>query len=155
MLHQPQRAIDILEHADGIGKHDVVERALDTIKRLRIFHVAEDENQFRMPGVRLGNRRGAEIDADAIGRFQAGEQVATAAAQFQHPFAGRNQKLHEFEVVLMVGGVELAPAIELIAIGLEMFEQIALALAGELQRSSGIGLLQIHCSLGVKNGEFS
>jgi hypothetical protein len=33
----------------------------------------------------------------------------------------------------MVGDVELAPAIELVAIGLEMVEQIPLALAGKLQ----------------------
>ena len=29
MVHQPQGRIDILEHANGVGDHDVVERTFD------------------------------------------------------------------------------------------------------------------------------
>jgi hypothetical protein len=53
----------------------------------------------------------------------------------------------------VVGGVEFAPAIQLVAVGLEMIEQIALALAGQLQRSSGVGSLQILAASSRKSGE--
>ena len=118
-----------------------------------IFHVAQDKIQVGVTGIRLRDGLGAEIDADAVGRLQRSEQISATAAEFQHPLAGRNQKLHELAIVFVIGGVEFAPAIQLVAIGLEMIEQIALALAGQLQRSSGIGLLQIHCSLEPESGE--
>ena len=89
--------------------------------------------QIGMTGVGLGDGLGAEIDADAVGRLQRGQQIAAAAAQFQHPLARRNQESHELQIVFVIGGVEFAPAIQLVAIGLEMVEQIALALAGKLQ----------------------
>ena len=133
MIHQPQRAIDILEHADGVGDHDVIERPLDCGKRGRVLDVAQHKIQFGMPGVGLGDGLGAEVDADAVGRFQRGEQIAAAAAELQHPFAGRDQKSHELAVVFVVGGIELAPAIQFVDIGLEMIEQFPLALAGKLQ----------------------
>jgi hypothetical protein len=89
--------------------------------------------QIRMQRPRPGDGPGAEIDADAIGWLQRREQAAAAAAQFQHPLAGRNQEAHEFQVVFVISGIERAPAIELIDIALEIVEQIALALAGGLQ----------------------
>jgi hypothetical protein len=85
-----------------------------------------------------------EIDADAVGRFQRGQQVAVAAAQFQHPLSGRDQELHESVVVVVIGGVDFAPAVDVVDIGLVMVEQIALALAGKLQRRGPIGRPQIH-----------
>jgi hypothetical protein len=39
----------------------------------------------------------------------------------------------------MIGRIEFPPAVELIDIGLEVIEQIALALAGKVQRSGGVG----------------
>jgi hypothetical protein len=100
--------------------------------------------QLGMPGVGLGDGLGAEIDAEAVGRLQRGQQIAAAAAQFQHPLAGRDQKPHELLIVFVVSGVELAPAIQIVAVGLLMVEQIPLALAGKPRRSSRIGLLQVH-----------
>jgi len=97
-VDQPQGAVDVLEHADGIGDHDVIERPLDRGQRPRILDIAQHEIKLGVPRVRLGNRLRAEIDADAIGRLE------------------RRQ--------------ERAPAIQLIDIGLEMSEQIALALTG-------------------------
>ena len=155
LMHQPQRGVDILEHADGIGDHDVVERPLDSGHRRRILDIAQHEMQLGMPGVRLRNGLGAEIDADPVRRLQRGEQIAVPAAKLQHPLARRNQELHEPAVVFVVGGIELAPALELGAVGLEVLEQLALALTGKLQRSGRAGLLQIHCSLEAKNGQFS
>ena len=93
-----------------------------------------------MAGVRRGDGLGAEIDADAVGGFQRGEQVAAAAAQFQHPLAGRDQEPHELVVVLVVCGIELAPAVDLVDIGLVMLKQVPLALALEMKRSGAIGL---------------
>ena len=68
MMHQSQRAIDILEHADGVGDHDVIERPFDRTQRRRIFHIAQNKIQIGMTGIRLGDGLGAEIDADAVGR---------------------------------------------------------------------------------------
>ena len=130
LMHQPQGAVDVLEHADGVGDHDVIERPLDAGQRRRIFDVAQHEMQIGMQLVGPGDGPGAEIDADAAGRLQRGEQVAPAAAQLQHPLAGRNQELHELAVVVVIGGIEFAPAVQFVAIGLEMVEQIALALTG-------------------------
>ena len=137
LLDQPQRAVDILEHADRVGHHDVVERALDRGQRGRIFDVAENEMQIGIARLRLRDRLGAEIDADAIGRLQGGQQISPAAAEFQYPFAGRNQKSHELAVVVVIGGVEFAPAIQFLAVGLEVVEQVAFALTGKLDRVRG------------------
>jgi hypothetical protein len=68
MLYEAQRAIDVLEHADGVGDHDVIERSLDCGQRRRILDVAENKME---PGMLLPgavNGPGAEIDPDAIGR---------------------------------------------------------------------------------------
>ena len=132
-MHQSQCAVDVLEHADGVGDHDIVERPLDRGQRRRIFDVAQDEMQIGMQVVGLRNRLGAEIDADAVGRLQRGEQIPAAAAQFQHPLAGRNQKSHEFPVVFAIGGVELASVILFSATGFELVEQSPLSLAGKLR----------------------
>ncbi len=67
-MDQPQRAVNILEHADGVGDHDVVERPLDSLERRRILGVAEHEMQFGVTGICLLDRLGPEIDADAVGR---------------------------------------------------------------------------------------
>ena len=88
--------------------------------------------QIGMPRLRLRDGLGAEIDADAVGRLQRGQQISAAAAQFQHPLAGRNQKSHELAVVVVIGGVEFAPAIEFLAVALEVVEQVAFALTGKL-----------------------
>ena len=56
------------------------------------------------------------------------------------------------QVVFMVGDIELAPAIQLLDIGLVIVEQVPLSLAGKLQRSRGIGLLQNHRCLETGNG---
>jgi hypothetical protein len=40
--------------------------------------------------------------------------------------AGRNQEAHELLIVFVVGGIELAPAIQLIDIGLAVIEQFTL-----------------------------
>ena len=117
MMHQPQRAVDILEHADGVGNHDVIERPFDGGQRRRILDVAEHEIQIGIQRVGLGDDLGAEIDADAVGRLQRGEQMSAAAAQFQHPLAGRNQEPHELAIVLVIGGIEFAPAILLVEAG--------------------------------------
>ena len=132
-MHQSQRAVDILEHADGVGDHDVVERSLDRSQRRRIFHVTQDKIEIGMQLVGPGDGPGAEIDADPVGRLQRREQIAAAAAQFQHPLARWNQEPHELAVVFVIGGIELAPAIQLVAVGLEVVEQIPLPLTGKLQ----------------------
>src|SRR5258708_39094734 len=75
-----------------------------------------------------GNGLGAEVDADAVGRLKCGEQLTAAAAQFQHPFAGRNQKAHELPVVLAIGGIELARAIQFVAGGLKMPQKVEFSL---------------------------
>ncbi len=85
--------------------------------------------QIGVTGVRLRNSLGAEIDTDAVGRLQCSEQISATAAELQDSLAGRNQKLHELAIVFVVGGIEFAPAIELIDIGFVVIEQFALAAA--------------------------
>jgi hypothetical protein len=79
--------------------------------------------------VSFGDRLCTEVDANSIRRFQRCQQVAAAAAQFKNPLAGRNEEFHELEIVFVVGGVELAPAIEFIAVGLKMLDEVALPLS--------------------------
>ncbi len=138
MMHPSQCAVDVLEHADGVGDHDIVERPLDRGQRRRIFDVAEGEMQIGMQLLGLRNGPGAEIDANAVGRLQRGEQFAATAAQFQHPLAGRNQKSHELPVVFAVSGVELAPAIPVIQAGFDVFQEFRLPQIAELRWNSGL-----------------
>ena len=144
MMHQPQRAIDVLEHADGVGDHDVIERPLDRSQRRRILDVAQNKMQGRIKLPGLGDGPGAEIDADAIGRLQRREQISPAAAQFQDLLARRNQELHEPAIVFAIGGVELAPLILFAAAGFELLEQFPLSPAGKFRRSIFIWLGWIH-----------
>ena len=76
LMHQLQRVVDILEHADGVGDHDVVERSFDRSQRRRILRVAQDKMQIGMQRCSLGDSLRAEIDADA---------VVTAPAQQANP----------------------------------------------------------------------
>jgi hypothetical protein len=124
MMHQRERAVDVLEHADGIGDHDVVERSFDRGQRRRILDVAEHKIETGMTLFRPAQGLGAEIDADAVSWLKRGQQIASAAAQFQHPLARRNQKSHELEVVFVVGGVEFAPAFLLIEARFDFFHQL-------------------------------
>ena len=48
LMHQPQRAVDVLEHADGVGDHDIVERSLYCRQRRRILDIAQHEIQVGM-----------------------------------------------------------------------------------------------------------
>jgi hypothetical protein len=137
MMHPSQCAVDVLEHADGVGDHHVIERSLDPGQRRRIFHVAQDKMQTGTQLIGFGNGHGSEIDPDAIGRLQRSEQFPAAAAQFQHPFAGRNQKSHEPPVVLAIGGVELAPAILFAQTGFSVFEEFRFPQIAELRWNSG------------------
>ena len=123
LVHQPQRAVDVLEHADGVGDHDVVERSLDGRQRLRIFGVAQDEMQVGMTGVGPDNGLRAEIDPDAVGGPQRRQHVAAAAAQLEHALARRNQELRELQVVFTVSGVEIAPAKLLAGASLGLVQQ--------------------------------
>jgi hypothetical protein len=75
-----------------------------------------------------GNGLGAEVDADAVGRRQRGEQLTAAAAQFQHPLAGRYQEAHELAVVLAIGGIVLARAVQFVAVGLEVPQKLEFSL---------------------------
>ena len=145
-MNHPQRAVDVLEHADSIGDDDVIERPIDRSQNVRIFDVAQHKIEIGTTGIRFRNRLGTEIDADAKRRLQRSEQIAAAAAQFQYPLAGRNQEAHELVVVFVIGSVEFSPAVEFVDIGLVMITQITFALTGKLQRSSGVGSLQIHDS---------
>ncbi|OIQ65115.1 hypothetical protein GALL_533300 [mine drainage metagenome] len=79
-MYQPQRAVDILEHPDGVGDHDVIKRALDSRQRSGIFHVTEDKMQIGMQFLGVRNIPGTEIDPDAVRRLQCGEQISAPAA---------------------------------------------------------------------------
>ena len=94
--------------------------------------------QFGMQLLGLRNRSGAEIDADAVGRLQRGEQFPLAAAQFQHPLAGWNQKSHELPVVFAISGIEFAAAILIIQAGFDVFQEFPLPQIAELRWNSGL-----------------
>ena len=54
------------------------------------------------------------------------------------PLARGDQEAHELVVIGMIDGIEFPPAVELIDVGLEMIDQVALGPAGELWRSAGV-----------------
>ena len=145
MMNQLQRPVDVLEHADRVGDHDVIERALDRGQRRRIFHVAQDKMKIGMQLPGPGNGPGAEIDADAVRRFERGEQFAATTAQFQHPLARRNQKSHEFPVVFAIGSIELAAAILFIETGFDVLLEFPFSQITGLQWESG--WRQVHYGL--------
>ena len=93
--------------------------------------------QIGMQLIGLGDGLGAEIDADAVGRLKRGEQLSPAAAQLQHPFAGRDQKSHELPVVFAIGGIEPVPAILLVQIGFGVFQEFPFPQIAELRWNSG------------------
>jgi len=150
MMHQPQRRIDILEHADGVGDHDVIERSFDRTERGGILDVAQHEMEVRMQLIGLRNGPRAEIDANAVSRRKRGEQIASATAEFQYPLARRDQEAHELEIVFVVGGVEFPPALQFVDIAFEVVDKSALALRGQLKGASSVGRPQIHLDLGGK-----
>jgi hypothetical protein len=79
---------------------------------------------MQRPGA--GNGAGGEIDTDAVLRLQAGQQFAASTTQFQNPFAGWNQKLHELPVVLAIGGIEPVSATLLTETGFGIFQEFPL-----------------------------
>jgi hypothetical protein len=72
--------------------------------------------------------------------------VTAAAAELEHAFARRDQKSHELAIVLVIGGVEFAPTLGRIEIGLDALEQVPLSLTVDL-RGDG-GWRRIHQGLG-------
>ena len=92
LMHQLEGGVDVLKHADGVGDDEVVERPLDLRQRLPIFGIADDELQVGVPLLCATDGGRAEIDADAVGRFQCGKQVAAAATKLQNALARRNQE---------------------------------------------------------------
>jgi hypothetical protein len=92
-----------------------------------------------------GNGLGTEIDTDAIGWLERGEQLAATAAQFQHPFAGRKQKPHELSVIFAIGSIELATAILFIEIGFDVLQKFLFPQIAGLRWESG--WRQVHCGL--------
>ena len=89
--------------------------------------------QFGMKRPGPLNRPAAEIDPDAVGGPQGGKHVAAAAAELQHPLAGRNQESREFQIVLAIAGVVLA-AKKLFAAGcFGLIEQDPFSLADRLR----------------------
>ncbi len=133
LVDQPQRAVDVLEQPDGVGEHDVVERALDRGERRRILDIAEHEVEMRVVQPCPLHRLFAEIDADTVGRLQCSQHVSATAAELEHAFAGRNQKAHELAVVVVIGGVEPAPALDVLERGIHALAQ------GQLSRIVGQG----------------
>src|SRR5581483_7829131 len=65
-------------------------------------------------------------DADAIGRFKRREQIPGAAAELEHPLARRDQEAHELEIVLVIGGVEFAPALLIVERAIDLGHQLPL-----------------------------
>src|SRR6185437_13067362 len=84
---------------------------------------------------RARQRLGAEIDPDAAGRLECREQLAGAAAQFEHALARWNQEPHELDVVGVIGLVDLAPALGLVEARLDLLHQLLLARIGKRKGS--------------------
>ena len=143
-MHVAQGVVDVLEHADRVGDHDVIERTFDRGQRFRLFHVTQHELQIRMGCPGLGDGRLAEIDADAVGGLQRRKQVAATAAQFQHPLSRRHQEPHKLLIFLIICRIDAAPFLLLVDMRLDVLQQLPLApIVG--QRVNGMdGLLQRH-----------
>jgi len=122
-VDQPQRAVDVLEHADGVSEHDVVERAFDILQGRGVLDVAEHEVEMRVKQLCALNGFRAEVDADAIGRLQRRQHVPGAAAELEHTLARWNKEAHELAVVVMIGRVKPAPALDLLQCGIDALAQ--------------------------------
>jgi hypothetical protein len=75
---------------------------------------------LRRPGFR--ESLGTEIDAHAMRWLERRRQTSATAAEFQRPFAGRNQKLHELAVIVVIGGIEFTPTLLCIEDGFDVFQ---------------------------------
>ena len=62
-----------------------------------------------------------------MGGLKCFEQRSAAAAQLQNPLARRNQELHEFPVILTIGGVEAVAVLLSIQIGFDIVEKFPLS----------------------------
>jgi hypothetical protein len=126
-IDQPQRAVDILPHADGVGDHDVVERPFDRLQGRRILGIAEHEAEMRIARSGAIERPLSKVDADAMRRRERCQEFAGAAAKLEHALARRNQETHEFEIVGVIGLVDPAPALGLVEASLDVRPQLLLA----------------------------
>jgi hypothetical protein len=143
----PERFVDVLEHPDGIGDHDIVEGALDRRKRRLILHVAQHEVELRVAPLRLRDGLGTEVDADAVGWRKRGKRIAPAAAEFKHALSRRDQEPHEPGVFGVVLRVARTLARLIIQRRFDMFQEFALAPAQRLRRRNGDGIALIHSDL--------
>src|ERR1700676_4173258 len=91
----------VVERAQGIDRHDDVERAGQRLHESFVFDVAGAEREFRIGSPRLGDHLLAEIDSDAERRRKRRNQVTGATAELEHARALWNQKLQIAEVFFM------------------------------------------------------
>src|SRR5262249_16358686 len=66
-----------------------------------VFDVADEERELRMGRPRLRDHLRAEIDPDAERGLERGEQIAGAAAEFEHTRALGDEKLEVAQVLLV------------------------------------------------------
>jgi len=87
-----ERPLAIVEHADGIGDDDDVERTRQAGNRRGILGVADDEIERGMRRAGARDHRFRNIDADAFLGLQRREQPTGAAADLEHAQPFRNQE---------------------------------------------------------------
>src|SRR5262245_31012508 len=108
-MNQPQRLIDIFEHADGVGDDHVVERTFDILQRCRVLDVDDNELQMRMELPGPGNGLQTEVHADAVRWLKRGKRVSGAAAELQYALSRRDDELHESAVFIIILRIARTP----------------------------------------------
>ena len=83
-----QHRLDIRQIVDEVRENDVIEFFF----REKFGGVGSVKFQAGMPRARQLNHRGTEINSHAMRGFDGGQQIADAAADFQHAQARRNEK---------------------------------------------------------------
>ena len=82
-----ERALHVGQVGDDVDQQDGVERTADLGQQPGVGHVALQEGEV-LPGVLPAggrHRRRGDVDADAAGRVEGGQEVARAAAEVEHP----------------------------------------------------------------------
>src|SRR5690349_20020532 len=87
-------ALAVVQQSDSIGYDDHIKWARQRSDTFRIFDITLDEVQVLIFSASDLQHTGAEIDAYAKRWLERIEQVAGAAADFQHPEAGPHLELH-------------------------------------------------------------
>ena len=77
-------SLDVIEEADCVRQHNVVERTLDRRKERVVLGITDTKREIGLFASRPIDHLWAEIDADTNGRLQERQQITGAAADVEY-----------------------------------------------------------------------